>query len=257
MGIQLISFLSLLTIFFLLELLIPKRPLSQDKPTRWLNNLSLSTINSLAIRVLLPIGLMDIALYCQLHNIGLLNNINIGYYPSLFIALISFDALIYGQHVIAHLWPPFWRLHQVHHTDVDMDTSTAIRFHVVEIIISIIIKAIVILCLGPSAISILLFEVLLNGMALFNHSNIAIPYKLDAYLRYLIVTPDMHRIHHSTITHETNSNYGFNLAIWDKLFNTYTKTPKLGHQHMTLGTGLHKERSLLTLLMLPFKSLKK
>lgn len=187
---------------------------------------------------------------------GLLNWWVLPTWLSVAIALILFDLAVFGQHLLMHRWPVLWRLHKVHHTDLDFDVTTAVRFHPVEIILSLFYKVLVIALLGAPALAVLIFEVILSTSALFNHSNIQIPLSWDRRLRWLLVTPDMHRIHHSSTQSETDSNFGFSISIWDRLFGTYTTEPELGHEKMVIGLEGYRyspDVSLLSLLWMPFK----
>jgi sterol desaturase/sphingolipid hydroxylase (fatty acid hydroxylase superfamily) len=238
-----------------LEILRPRRQLQQSKIRRWLSNFSLSFLNAFLITVIIPVAGVSAALMATENGWGLFNN----YQAVLWIAfpayLLTFDLTIYWQHRLFHRFKFLWRLHRVHHTDLDYDVSTGIRFHPLSILISTIIKLCLIIVMGPSAIAVLVSEILLNATSMFNHSNIKIPPKLDAALRYLLVTPDMHRIHHSVIPVEHNKNFGFNFPWWDKLFGSYLAQPSAGHEGMKLGIqGYNKGKAigLRKLLIQPF-----
>jgi sterol desaturase/sphingolipid hydroxylase (fatty acid hydroxylase superfamily) len=182
-----------------------------------------------------PIAAIAAAFYAQAHQIGLLNNVAWPYWVKVVAALLVLDLAIWVQHLASHKVPLFWRLHQVHHADRDIDVTTAVRFHPVEIALSMLWKIVVVVPLGAPPLAVFLFEVILNACAMFNHANIALPQRLDRVLRLLVVTPDMHRVHHSVLRREHNTNYGFNLSVWDRLFRTYTAQPEGGHQGMTIG----------------------
>lgn len=222
------------------EVTSPKRQLGQSKTYRWSNNFALVVLDTVFLRIAFPAAAVGVAIWAEQQNIGWLNNIAVPSWLVIVIGLVMLDFLIWLQHLVFHHVPPLWRLHRVHHTDTDIDVSTGLRFHPLEILLSMLIKAAVILILGLPAVAIILFEIILNASAMFNHSNVRLPEPIDRILRKLIVTPDMHRVHHSWHKDETNSNFGFNLSIWDKLFRTYTAQPRDGHSGMTIG--LHEFR---------------
>ena len=233
----------------------PRRTTDQHKMQRWRINLSLTVLNTIIIRMIFPMAAVGMAFFAEQNDLGLFNIIDIPFPLAILLSVIFMDLFIYFQHVLFHAVPALWRLHMVHHTDLDYDLTTGIRFHPIEIIISMGLKSLVILALGPPAVAVLIFEILLNSCAMFNHGNIKLPTKLDAVLRTLIVTPDMHRVHHSTIKTETNSNYGFNLSIWDKFFGTYKATSKNNQSNMDIGLENYRNQSELSffrLLKLPF-----
>jgi len=217
------------------ELLAPRRELSVSKSLRWLNNLGLFALNSVVLRLLFPAAAVGIALAVADRGWGLFNLLALPFWLEVVAAVLLLDLAIYLQHLLMHRVPLLWRLHRVHHADLDIDLTTGSRFHTIEIIFSMLIKAVVILLLGPALIAVLVFEVLLNGMAIFNHANVSLPPAMERVVRYLFVTPDMHRVHHSVEESETNSNYGFNLSIWDRMFGTYIDQPDKGHDNMTIG----------------------
>jgi sterol desaturase/sphingolipid hydroxylase (fatty acid hydroxylase superfamily) len=223
----------------LIELLWPKRKLIISKRKRWLTNIGISVTGTLLLRLMaalaVPVAAIAAAFYAETHQIGLLNQVAWPAWIKLVIALIVLDLAIWAQHLVSHKIPLLWRLHQVHHADRDIDVTTAIRFHPVEIGLSMLWKIVVVVPLGASPFAVFLFEVILNACAMFNHANIALPQWFDRILRLFIVTPDMHRVHHSVLRREHDSNYGFNLSIWDRLFRTYTAQPEAGHQGMTVG----------------------
>jgi sterol desaturase/sphingolipid hydroxylase (fatty acid hydroxylase superfamily) len=226
----------------LIELLWPKRKLMVSKRKRWLTNLGISVTGTLLLWLLrlmsvlaVPVAAIAAAFYAETHQIGLLNQVAWPAWVKLTIALVVLDLAIWAQHLASHKIPLLWRLHQVHHADRDIDVTTAVRFHPIEIGLSMLWKIVVVVPLGASPFSVFLFEVILNACAMFNHANIALPQWLDRIVRLFIVTPDMHRVHHSVLRREHDSNYGFNLSIWDRLFRTYTAQPEAGHQGMTIG----------------------
>jgi len=192
-------------------------------------------LNTLLLRLLVPVGLTGIALFAQSRTWGLLNIVDLPSWLTVALSVIALDLAVYLQHVMFHAVPLFWRLHMVHHADLDFDVSTGLRFHTVEILLSFGIKAAAVLLLGTPATAVLIFEILLNATSMFNHSNIRLPLRLDRLLRLVVVTPDMHRVHHSVVRRETNSNFGFNLPWWDFLLGTYRDQPAQGHQQMTIG----------------------
>ncbi len=249
-------FLGTLCVMACLEFFWPRRKASQSKLTRWTNNLLLVVVNTLFVRLILPASAVLVASYAQTHQLGILNIFEIPVLWQTIIAIVVMDLSIYLQHVMVHAIPLFWRFHRVHHADLDYDATTGVRFHPVEILLSMLLKFAVIIMLGASVSAVIIFEILLSTTALFNHGNLKLPGLLDTILRKIIVTPDMHRVHHSVIRYETNSNYGFNLSCWDMLFGTYRAQPEKGHENMTIGidhinnpkdcTLLHK------VLMIPF-----
>lgn len=255
--IRLAIFISLLLFFGLLEHLKPKRQLQISKARRWTNNFSLSFLNTITVSLLLPFAGIGAAILAEEMNWGLFNKLNISFWISIPIYVLVFDLTIYLQHRLFHVVKPLWRLHRVHHTDLDYDVSTGIRFHPLSIVISTLIKLSLVLIMGPPVIAVLISEVLLNATSMFNHSNLRIPRWLERCLRLFLVTPDMHRIHHSTGNHEHNSNFGFNFPWWDKLFNSYQAQPDKGHETMEIGiTGYQEIHSgnILPLLIQPFQA---
>ncbi|ARU59426.1 sterol desaturase [Oleiphilus messinensis] len=256
-ALRLGTFLILFTLCALLEAYFPRRDREQPRKARWWGNLSLSAFNTLLLRLLLPLSATEFALYCADQHWGLLNLLNWWHGLEILVAIVIMDLIIYAQHVLFHHNALLWRLHRVHHTDIDLDVTSAARFHPIEIGLSMLIKFSAIALLGISPVAVILFEVILNGMAMFNHSNLRLPLAIDAILRNMIVTPDFHRVHHSINPKETNSNYGFNLSVWDRIFQTYRPQPVQGHDHMILGLEQHRETqktSLKALLIQPFRA---
>lgn len=239
------------------EILTPKRALTVPKAKRWLNNIGIVVLNTLILRLVFPAAAVGMAAFASSQGWGLLNCYTLPAWLAIALSVIAMDFVIYLQHVLVHAVPALWRLHRVHHADLDYDVTTGARFHPIEILLSMLIKFATIAVLGPPVAAVVIFEVLLNAIAMFNHGNIALPKGIDRVLRWLIVTPDMHRVHHSVEDNEANSNYGFNIAIWDRLFGTYIDQPRGGHQGMTIG--IHKYRDpkqvnqLPGMLLLPFK----
>jgi sterol desaturase/sphingolipid hydroxylase (fatty acid hydroxylase superfamily) len=238
------------------EMLAPKRILTFSKTYRWANNLGLVFFNSFILRFLFPGAAIGVAVFVNEKGWGLLSYYKLPFTVSVIIGLIAMDFIIYFQHVMVHAIPILWRLHIVHHTDLDYDVTTGARFHTIEIILSMLIKFASIVVLGCPVIVVLVFEVILNALSMFNHGNVGLPKALDSFLRWFVVTPDMHRVHHSIEADETNSNFGFNLSWWDRLFGTYRNQPRGGHEDMTIG--IHKFRepkqvvSITGMLRLPF-----
>ncbi len=217
------------------ELLAPRRALQQRKSMRWTNNLALTVLNGVLLRVIFPVAAIGVAGFAAERGMGVLNLVDVPYLWAIVLSVLALDLAIYLQHLMFHAVPIFWRLHRVHHADLDFDVTTGARFHPVEIVLSMLIKFAVILVLGPPAMAVLLFEILLNATSMFNHGNVRLPASIDQVLRLLVVTPDMHRVHHSVNPRETNSNFGFNLPWWDRLMGTYRAQPEAGHVAMTIG----------------------
>lgn len=255
-SIRLGAFLSVLVIMASLEVILPRRVLTVSKAKRWLNNLGIVVLNTIIIRLLFPTAALGIALIAEDRQWGLFNLVQVPYWISVVTALLTLDLIIYAQHVVMHKISWLWKLHRVHHVDLDFDVTTGARFHPVEIIVSMLIKFSAILVLGAPLLAVVMFEVLLNATSMFNHSNVRLPLGLDRVLRLVLVTPDMHRVHHSVIRQETDSNYGFNLPWWDRLFGTYRAQPELGHLDMQIGVQDIRAQnlcvSLIGMLRLPF-----
>lgn len=254
---RLIVFISILIIMIAWELIAPRRQLIHSRLQRWSVNFGLSILSTLLLRVTIASVAFMAATMTVDYNLGLLNLINLPNWLTFLVSIVLLDLAIYGQHLAAHKWAWLWRLHKIHHTDLDFDVTTAIRFHPIEIILSMCYKGICILIIGVNPITVIVFEIILSSFALFNHSNIHIPLAIDKVIRLLIVTPDMHRVHHSTLQVETDSNYGFSISIWDRLFNTYIDQPKQGHNNMRIGLTQYqhiKDVSFDRLLLMPFKA---
>ncbi len=250
-----VSFFAMLAVVGLWEILLPRKNRVASKSLRWLNNLGLVFLNALILRLMFPILAVGTALVAKQEGWGLGNNFQIPFAVQLILGVILLDLLIYGQHVIFHKVPLLWRLHRMHHIDPDLDVTSGARFHPVEIGLSMVIKMGFVWLLGIPAESVLIFELILNASAMFNHGNILIPLQVDRIVRRIIVTPDMHRVHHSVYKEETNTNYGFFLSWWDRLFKTYKEQPKEGHEKMVLGTGYFVDSKYLKLhwlLSVPF-----
>ncbi|WP_295578976.1 sterol desaturase family protein [uncultured Lamprocystis sp.] len=251
------AFLSIFAAMALWELRAPRQVLAVSKVRRWSANLGLVVLNTLLLRLLFPVAAVGLAATAATQGWGLLNQLALPTGVEILLAVIALDLAIWAQHVFFHAVPALWRLHRVHHADLDYDLTTGARFHPLEILLSMLIKFAAILVLGPAVVAVLLFEVILNGMALFNHGNVRLPERLDRRLRQLLVTPDMHRVHHSVAADEANSNFGFNLSLWDRMFGTYRGQPRGGHQGMTLGIDDYRDprqvSGLPGMLLLPFR----
>jgi sterol desaturase/sphingolipid hydroxylase (fatty acid hydroxylase superfamily) len=232
---RLVVFLGVLVAMALWEVAAPRRRQEIPRVIRWTNNLGLVVIDTIALRLSFPILAVGLAALAQDRGWGLFNIIAVPGWAAILISIIVLDLVIYLQHVMFHAVPALWRLHRMHHSDLEFDVTTGLRFHPVEILLSMGIKLAVVLALGPPAVAVLIFEVLLNATAMFNHSNVRLPTFADRILRLIVVTPDMHRVHHSTLPEETNSNFGFNLPWWDRLLGTYKAQPKAGHEGMSIG----------------------
>ncbi len=231
------------------------RPTSQPRIRRWVENLGMGVVDTLVLRLLLPVLAVGVALVSAEQGWGLLHYLAWPYAVELAWSLLILDLAIYLQHVAMHKVPLLWRLHRVHHSDLDLDTTTALRFHPLEIVLSMLFKMLLVVTFGIPAAAVIAFEVILNATALFNHGNVSLPAPLERLIRLFVVTPDMHRVHHSWYREETDSNFGFNLTLWDRLFHTYRAQPRDGHLGMTIGLHTLRERrwlSLHWLLLQPF-----
>jgi len=237
-------FLIILLSMILIEFIIPFRKRKVQRSLRWKNNILILLMDSIILRLLFPAAAVGIAIYAENIGFGLFHHITVSFIPLLIISIILLDLTIYAQHVFFHYNQILWKVHRMHHTDLDVDVTTGFRFHPMEIVLSMVIKSVVIFLLGTPVIAVILFEIILNGLAMFNHSNIKFNRTFDKYLRLIIVTPDMHRIHHSTIIRETNSNFCFNLPWWDRIFKTYIDQPKKGHNNMTIGLKKFETKEL-------------
>jgi len=257
LAIRLSFFFGVLTIMGVWETIAPCRQFITSRPLHWLNNLGMVFLNSLLLRLLFPTAAVGMAVFTQTHGWGIFNYIELPFWLNVIICVISLDFIIYLQHVLVHAVPALWRLHRVHHADMDFDVTTGARFHPIEIIFSMLIKFATIIVLGPPVVAVIIFEILLNATAMFNHSNVSLPKHVDKILRLFLVTPDMHRVHHSVEDDEANSNFGFNLPWWDRLFGTYKNQPRLGQIGMTIGIhGFRDPKDVSRLpgmLLLPFK----
>lgn len=258
--IRLLAFSTIFIALAAIELLAPR--LERDemrgamKSRRWMTNLAMVVLSSLALRIVFPLAAVGTALWAQTNGYGLFPLIGLPLWAAGILAFIVLDFAVWLEHVVSHKWQWLWRIHRMHHADTGFDLTTALRFHPLEIVLSMFWKAAVIIALGAPPEAVLVFEIVLNGAAMFNHANIRLPKAADAVLRLLIVTPDMHRIHHSTDPRETDSNYGFNLAIWDRMFSTYTETPRRGNTGIEIGLSEWRDSRTARLgwaLALPFR----
>jgi len=254
--IRLAAFVAILLIMTASEALAPRRQRLLPRLGRWIANLGIVVIDTLVLRLLFAVLATGVAAVAAERGWGLFNMLDLPYWLAFIASVLILDLVVYLQHVMFHAVPALWRLHMMHHTDMDFDVTTGIRFHPIEIVLSMILKMTVVAALGPPVAAVVVFEVLLNGTAMFNHANLRLPIGLDRVLRLLVVTPDMHRVHHSVIANETNSNFGFNFPWWDRLFGTYRAQPAAGHEGMTIGLETHRDPKRLTLgwlLILPFR----
>jgi sterol desaturase/sphingolipid hydroxylase (fatty acid hydroxylase superfamily) len=250
-------FASVFVIMACAEALVPRKQRTQPRTSRWFTNWSLVIVDSIVLRIVFPILAVGVALYAGEQGWGLLNLVALPFWLEVILAVVLLDFAVWAQHVATHKIPILWRVHKVHHVDRDIDVTTGIRFHPIEIILSMAYKLLVVIALGPAALAVVFFEVILNASAMFNHANVRLPLAVDRVLRAVIVTPDMHRVHHSIIHRETDSNYGFFFSVWDRLFGTYIAQPHHGHTGIVIGLDEHQDESPSSLfwsLMLPFRS---
>lgn len=256
-SIRLGFFLGIFILVALWETRAPQRALRLSRLYRWSSNLGLVVLNTVIVRLLFPTAAVGVAAFCAARGWGLLNHFQVPFGMALPLAVIAMDFVIWLQHVMVHAVPALWRLHRVHHADLDYDVTTGARFHPVEIVLSMLIKFATIVVLGAPVVAVVVFEVLLNATAMFNHGNIRLPAGVDRVLRWFVVTPDMHRVHHSVEDDECNSNFGFNLPWWDRLFGTFRAQPRAGQVGMTIGIRGHDDARevdrLDGMLLLPFK----
>jgi sterol desaturase/sphingolipid hydroxylase (fatty acid hydroxylase superfamily) len=256
-AIRLGFFLGVFALIGLWEIRAPRRALTVSKTLRWTSNLGLVVLNTVTLRLIFPLAGAGMAVFCAERGWGLLNHFAVPWVLAVPLAVIAMDFVIWLQHVMVHAVLALWRLHRVHHADPDYDVTTGARFHPIEIILSMLIKFATIVVLGAPPVAVVIFEVMLNATAMFNHGNIRLPAALDRWLRWVVVTPDMHRVHHSIEDDETNSNFGFNLTWWDRLFGTYRDQPRAGQVGMTIGIHDHRDprevARLDGMLLLPFR----
>jgi len=255
-AIRLGVFVGVFAVMATWEILRRKRPQSMERRNRWPHNILLVVVNTLLMRLIFPVFPLGVALWASLEGWGLFNLINLPISLKIVLAVVLLDLAIYAQHVIFHKIPLLWRLHRMHHADTELDVTSGARFHPIEIALSLVIKMVLVAALGIPPSAVIIFEVVLNGAAMFNHANVNLPGPVDRVLRWILVTPDMHRVHHSDIREETDSNYGFNLPWWDRIFGTYTEQPRHGHQGMVIGLPVFRdvqEARLDKLLTQPFR----
>lgn len=249
-------FIGVFVVMALWELFAPRRTLTVPKAVRWANNIGLVVLNTVILRLIFPAAAVGMALFAQDHGWGVFNYFEVSMPVTIIVCVVALDLAIYLQHVMVHAVPALWRLHRVHHADLDFDVTTGTRFHPIEIMLSMLIKFALICVLGPPVVAVVIFEVLLNATSMFNHSNVRLPAGLDRVLRMLVVTPDMHRVHHSVEDDETNSNFGFNLSLWDRIFGTYRDQPRAGHEGMVIGIRTFRDEKLCErlpgMLRIPF-----
>lgn len=257
-SLRLVFFIAIFAVMGIAEATSPRRRREIPRLFRWSNNLSIVVIDSLLLSLIFPLLAVALASIAAANGWGLLSILNLPFWISFCLAILLLDLAIYWQHVLFHRVPFLWRLHRVHHTDLEIDLTTGLRFHPLEILLSMLIKLTLVVLLGPPALAVLVFEILLNGASMFNHSNLRLAPHLDKWLRRVLVTPDMHRVHHSVLIEETNSNYGFFIPWWDRLFKTYRDQPKNGHQGMQIGIAElrdMKEMRIDRLLLQPLRSI--
>ena len=256
-GIRLGFFVGMFVLVGSWELVAPQRALSVSKTLRWANNLGLTVLNTIILRAVYPAAAVGVAALAAANGWGVLNHFQVPTGLAVPLAVVTLDFLIWLQHVMFHAVPALWRLHRVHHADLDYDLTTGSRFHPIEMVLSMALKIAAVSLLGPPVVAVVLFEVLLSAGAMFNHGNIRLPASLDRALRWFIVTPDMHRVHHSVEGDETNSNFGFNLSVWDRLMGTYRAEPRAGQLGMTIGvrdqTAPADVVHALGMLVMPFR----
>ncbi len=234
-SIRMAVFFGLFALLALSEWLKPRRKLTASKSHRWFTNIAIVLLDSLLVRLIFPAAAVGVALWAGAQGYGLFNVIGVPLWLAIVVSFLALDFAVWFSHVLSHKVPMFWRFHRMHHSDRDIDVTTAIRFHPIEIVLSMLWKVAWVIALGAPAVAVILFEIALNGTAMFNHSNWKLPLGLDRVLRLFVVTPDMHRVHHSSINRETDSNYGFNMPWWDRIFGTYIDQPELGHDGMEIG----------------------
>jgi sterol desaturase/sphingolipid hydroxylase (fatty acid hydroxylase superfamily) len=249
-------FFAILLIMLVLESYFPARKSRLTKRVRWLGNFSLLILSSVVARLLVPIGVTGIALYGSTQGIGLFNMVNLPSWLSIALSLLLLDLIIYWQHRLFHLVPILWRVHKVHHADSHIDASTGLRFHPIEIVLSIFLKGLAVVVLGVPALAVIIFEIALNGFSLFNHANIRLPRWLERPLRTILITQELHRIHHSQVVKETNSNFGFSVSWWDRIFASYKSSAQRSDENLAIGLKTFpankKNANLFTLLKIPF-----
>jgi sterol desaturase/sphingolipid hydroxylase (fatty acid hydroxylase superfamily) len=253
---RLAAFAGVLVGMALWELVTPRRKQRIARTARWPSNIAVVVLDTFLVRLVFPIGAIALALLAEARGWGLFKALGLPAWVAVPVGVVLLDLAIYLQHVLFHAVPALWRFHRMHHADLEFDVTTGVRFHPIEILLSMAIKLVVVLALGTPALAVLSFEILLNATSLFNHGNVELPARFDRALRWVMVTPDMHRVHHSIAARETNSNYGFNLPWWDRLFGTYRAQPEAGHLAMTIGIEQFRdprEQRLDHMLTQPFR----
>jgi len=254
--IRLAAFAGIFAVMAAWETLAPRREQSIGRGRRWPSNIGIVLLDTVLVRLVFPTTAVGLALLAEAQGWGLLHAVSLPAWAGVLLAVMALDLAIYLQHVLFHAVPALWRLHRMHHADLEFDVTTGARFHPIEILLSMGIKLGVVAALGAHAVAVLVFEVLLNATSMFNHSNVRMPHWFDGVLRWIVVTPDMHRVHHSIVARETNSNFGFNLPWWDRLFGTYRDQPAAGHEAMTIGIVQFREpaeQRLDRMLTQPFR----
>lgn len=254
--VRLVAFAGVLVVMMGLETMFPRKVRVASRWSRWRTNGLLVVLDTLIVRLLIPVAAVGVASWANSNSLGILSLVTVPPWLTIIMAFILLDGCIYAQHVMTHHIPVLWALHKVHHTDRDIDVTTGVRFHPLEIVFSMVYKFLIIILLGPPVVAVILFEVVLNASAMFNHANVRLPLWLDRLMRVVIVTPDMHRVHHSVEIRETNHNFGFFFSVWDRLFQTYTAQPKAGHDNVIIGLEDYQTRDpneLLWSLTIPFK----
>jgi len=255
-AIRLGAFVGIFAAMTLWELLAPRRRQTIGRIKRWPSNLGIVVLDTLLVRLIFPTAAVGVALLAELHGWGLFHVLGAPVWLAIVASVLLLDLAIYLQHVLFHAVPVLWRLHRMHHADLEFDVTTGARFHPLEILLSMVIKLGIVAALGAPAVAVLIFEVLLNATSMFNHGNVTLPQRFDRVLRWIVVTPEMHRVHHSILPRETNSNFGFNLPWWDRLFGTYRVQPAAGHEGMTIGIEQFRDPRELRLdrmLLQPFR----
>ena len=253
--VRLSAFLGVFALVASWEFVAPRRPLRVSKTVRWTSNIGIVVLDTILLRLVFPVAAAGFAAVIGSFGWGLFNVLAWPFWLEVVLAVVVLDLVLYGQHVMFHAVPGLWRLHMVHHADLDFDLTTGVRFHPFEVLLSMVIKVVAVGALGAAPVAVILFEIVLSATSMFNHGNVVLPRALDRLLRLVVVTPDMHRVHHSVIVNETNSNFGFNLPWWDRLFGTYRAQPAAGHERMTIGLEQFRDprrQWLWHVLALPF-----
>ena len=253
--VRLSAFVGVFALVALWELAAPRRALRVSRSVRWTSNVGIVVVDTVLVRLVFPAAATGVAIAAGSREWGVFNALEWPFWIEIVLAVVVLDFVIYCQHVMFHAVPGLWRLHMVHHADLDFDLTTGVRFHPFEILLSMVVKMAAVGVLGAAPAAVILFEIVLGATSIFNHGNVVLPSRIDRLLRLIVVTPDMHRVHHSVVPHETNSNFGFSLPWWDRLFGTYRAQPAAGHADMTIGLEQFREPRLQWLwhmLALPF-----